>query len=108
MTRKPWTTSEDAMLWAHYPRRGSHWAGWAEILPGRSVSSIANRVQKLGVRMEQPERSAAIDADERTTLGVLAWLNEGLAPSQIDETMGLPEGTARAVATEAWRKDRDQ
>ena len=90
MTRKPgkpWTTSEDAMLWAHYPRRGSHWAGWAEILPGRSVSSIANRVQKLGV---------------------LAWLNEGLAPSQIDETMGLPEGTARAVATEAWRKDRDQ
>lgn len=45
------------MLWAHYPRRGSHWAGWAEILPGRSVSSIANRVQKLGVRMEQPERN---------------------------------------------------
>ena len=95
------------MLRHHYPMRGAHWAGWADVLPGRSVGSIKNRVTKLGLHVERPEPAIVASADDKVARGVLMWLNEGLTPSQIDATMGLPSGTARATASEAWRKDRD-
>ena len=44
-----WTTGEIDALRRLYPEHGPRWDGWAEALPGRSVTSIASKAHLLGV-----------------------------------------------------------
>lgn len=44
-----WTTSEVERLRRLYPEHGPRWGGWHEVLPGRSVRSIASKAHAVGV-----------------------------------------------------------
>ena len=44
---RPWTKEEIAALKEHYPERGPSWAGWSELLDGRTTSAITSMAQKL-------------------------------------------------------------
>ena len=45
-----WAGWEDVEVCEHFPERGPHWDGWAEVLPTRTRRSIENRARTLGVR----------------------------------------------------------
>jgi hypothetical protein len=45
-----WTPDEDAVLTALWPHRSRNWAGWAELLPGRSPAGLISRANVLGLR----------------------------------------------------------
>lgn len=46
---KAWTEREDAYLREHFTKRGPSWEGWATLLPGRTMWSIAKRAKSLGI-----------------------------------------------------------
>ncbi len=45
-----WAGWEDVEVCEHFPERGPHWDGWAEVLPTRTRRSIENRARTLGLR----------------------------------------------------------
>lgn len=117
-TRTAWSEQEDEVLRAHYAERGPSWAGWAEVLQGRSQQSIVNRANRLGLRVTR--RGGAAQARARMSAPgiapsrpvefeaqVLGRMADGMAPSQIDREMHWPSGRAAAIASEAWRRDKE-
>lgn len=94
VTRK-WSTEEDFALRACYRDRGHRWAGWTDLLPGRSYESIRKRALRLGLA-----RNAVVM--ERPAAEVMALMRTGVAPSDIDKTLGLAPGTAHSRIIAAW------
>ena len=44
-----WSEVEDNAVRQFYPRHGSKWAGWSEVLPNRTTRAISARAARLGV-----------------------------------------------------------
>lgn len=114
-----WSTSEDGMLRAHYAERGPSWAGWAEVLQGRTRHAIINHAKKLGLHVTK--RGGAAQARARMEVGgsrpshplefeaaVGRRMADGMTPSQIDREMHWPQGRAASIISEAWRRDKER
>lgn len=100
--RRKWSTEEDSALRSCYRTMGCGWQGWLDLLPGRSYDAIRNRARRLG-----------LSSDTRTSWPrslleneVMALMRRGVAPSGIDEALGLPPGTACECVVSAWAGGR--
>lgn len=107
------------MLRAHYAERGPSWAGWREVLKGRTRHAIISRAKRLGLQVasrkaasmarvrEQVARKAPSQPREFEA-AVGRRMASGMAPSQIDREMHWPEGRAASIISEAWRRDKER
>lgn len=48
-TGRMWSLRELEALREHYPDHGAKWAGWAEVLPGRTEGAIGLKASRLGI-----------------------------------------------------------
>lgn len=103
-----WTLLEDEMVVEYYQERGPRWEGWKDVLPNRTYSSIRDRAKRLGVQKSRYNAVTTIKYMEPDPYedDVFIRLEAGFAPSQIDEVMGWPRGTAAAIAVDKWRRER--
>ncbi len=104
MSKVRWSASEDAAIAEFYPRHGSRWGGWGEVLPGRTITSIAARASRTGVsRRKERGRHRATSEEEL----VSRCMDEGMTPSEIDGSMGWEPGTTSKTLGFIWRRERD-
>ena len=108
MATDRWTLLEDDMIVEHYQERGPEWEGWKDVLPNRTKSSIRSRAKRLGLRRSRFNAVTMVKYMEPDPYenDVFARLEVGFAPSQIDDVMGWPRGTAAAIAVDKWRRER--
>lgn len=68
-----WSEAEDRVLSETYPLHGCDWDGWERVLPGRSVSAIRTRANRLLVRKpRQRGVSWTEDEERRLLVGVIS------------------------------------
>jgi hypothetical protein len=60
-----WTPDEDAVVRDAGTRHGLEWDGWADVLPNRSASAIAQRKVALGVISDRSTRPREPWTDEQ-------------------------------------------
>lgn len=110
---KPWGEFETLALREFYPRHGSQWEGWDDVLPNRTRHAIADKAARLSVR--------AAPKTTRGTLGtsvdtgptppseyektVTRLMERGMSPTQIDTKMHWVRGTTVAILTNRWKGD---
>ena len=107
------------MLRAHYAERGPSWAGWREVLQGRTRHAIISRAKRLGlqvasrkaasmarVREQAPRKAPSQPREFEAAVG--RRMANGMTPSQIDREMHWPEGRAASIISEAWRRDKER
>lgn len=80
--RREWTTGELSALREHYPTHGRQWPGWADVLPGRSRSAIANAAARHGLTRRTPRWTPAQDESLGRILAELAR-RTGHAPAAV-------------------------
>lgn len=80
--RREWTTGELSALREHYPAHGHQWPGWADVLPGRSRSAIANAAARHGLTRRTPRWTPAQDESLGRILAELAR-RTGHAPAAV-------------------------
>lgn len=80
--RREWTTGELSALREHYPAHGRQWPGWADVLPGRSRSAIANTAARHGLTRRTPRWTPAQDESLGRILAELAR-RTGHAPAAV-------------------------
>ena len=121
-----WSDDEIAILRAHYEQRGPSWDGWESLLPDRSKHSIRSCAMRIGVnspqmdcdgvplrekrareRKQRRERERLRPPDPREQ-EVSALMHKGIEPSRIDKLQGWADGTARAVMTKKWLREKEQ
>lgn len=110
-----WSEAEDVMLREHYPVRGPKWAGWAEVLPGRSYTAITTRAHKLGVKgpgkslgragRSQLYAPGTVSTPYEYERCVRDCMADGMAPSQIDRKMHWAEGKAKEILMGTWDRE---
>lgn len=115
-----WSDLEDDAIRQMYPGRGPHWAGWSDVLPGRSPRAIEQRASALGVRRGKRDEAKALPEMLRPAGGdrpramslrdddkaVMRMMRDGMAPSEIDRALHLVPGTAHHVVVGVWNWDR--
>ena len=100
-----WGSDELGILRAYYPGHGSSWAGWGEVLPGRTERAIGHKANAIGLRHES--RGPAPEEPDPVEAVVAAMMADGMTPSGIDGHMHWRAGTARDILVGTWRRDRD-
>lgn len=60
MSRTPWSTTDDDLLYEHYADIGP--SGLATMLPAKSLRAITQRAYKLGIRRKRESLNEAIAA----------------------------------------------
>lgn len=121
-----WSDAEDNAVRQFYPRHGSGWVGWSEVLPTRSPKAISSRAQRLGVppparpKPRNQKRKGVRQADERhrktiivkeadpNEKYVLACMRAGLTPTEIDRKMHWWPRTTMRILTERWARENEQ
>lgn len=110
-----WTKEEDAILKAHFAEHGSSWEGWESLLPDRTDNAIYRHAASMGLTMKSRPRvhksndgmtgRAVIKKSKDPYEGyVLACLERGMTPSEIDASMKWRPGKARLIITERWER----
>lgn len=111
-----WSEVEDNAVRQFYPRHGSKWAGWSEVLPNRTTRAISARAARLGVprvrknpkvdeRHIKSDYTKEQDPNERY---VLACMREGLTHTEIDKKRHWWPGTTIRILTERWARENEQ
>lgn len=120
----PWSDDEFAILKAHWEGHGKDWIGWESLLPGRTPRAIQTKANRLGMvepdgkpkkKQRQPKRKeprtptvippSVPDPYEHY---VMACMEAGLTPRQIDQRMHWRAGTAALILTEKWGRENEQ
>jgi hypothetical protein len=98
------------MLRVYYPRYGPSWAGWDEVLAGRSRDQIRKAASRRHIVFEDKSNPQvevetmglpAVDASECVVSTLLA---HGMTPSEIDKREKWFPGTAEKIAVCAWKR----
>lgn len=106
MYTAPWTEEEDDAIYKHYSKHGALWDGWKVILPLRSQKAIAMRAGRIGVaRKYRSKRSKPMNVTQQVVFG---FLEDGLAPSEIDDLKGWKRGTSHDAIIELWAARKEQ
>lgn len=111
-----WSEVEDNAVRQFYPRHGSKWAGWSEVLPNRTTRAISARAARLGVprvrkNPKVDERHIKFDYTKEQDPNeryVLACMRAGLTPTQIDRKRHWWSGTTIRILTERWARENEQ
>ena len=111
-----WSEVEDNAVRQFYPRHGSKWAGWSEVLPNRTTRAISARAARLGVprvrkNPKVDERNIKFDYTREPDPNeryVLACMREGLTPAEIDKKRHWWSGTTIRILTERWARENEQ
>jgi hypothetical protein len=123
MTSKEWSKEEDNAVRTFYPRHGTMWVGWAEVLPGRTPTAVGARARRLGVHVAQEElvrmRRVAFDKGRKVgrhykTSTAKAYdpkdalvdrlMRNGMTPTQIDGRMHWWPGTTTRMLRDRWER----
>lgn len=75
--RGHWKPSEVAVLQRHYATKWLVWAGWDELLPGRTRSAISSKASALGLRYESDAVSVEYVQLDASTCGECVHYREG-------------------------------
>ena len=118
-----WSEAEDRAVAVYYPRHGTGWEGWAEVLPNRTKRAIAARAARIGVaivrgprrpRAYKPKAADPRHKSKRIRLEpdpyegtVIDYMAQGMTPSEIDACMGWHTGTTRLILTNRWERESD-
>ena len=114
-----WGEDELRILRGLYPRHGIHWEGWESVLPGRTIDAIKNKALQL--RMEEPHpkanggrkmrRAGARERERKEVVlpdpmevYVLKRLADGCTLKEIDAEKHWPEGRAKMILNERWKR----
>ena len=81
-TARLWSEEEVRLLREHYPDHGAKWAGWAEVLPGRTEGAIGNAAVRRGLTRRTPRWTPAQDESLGRILAELAR-RTGRAPTAV-------------------------
>lgn len=118
-----WTDEQDQLLRDNYAEHGRAWDGWAVLLPNRTNRAIAARAQRMGLASKRPKRADSQRqkrphaADNRHRDRAIVWepdpyeehvlacMQAGMLPSEIDESMLWYRGTTRLILTNRWERD---
>lgn len=122
-----WSEVEDNAVRQFYPRHGSKWAGWSEVLPNRTTRAISARAARLGVppppkqepkypRRERKEpqgderhhKVSIVRIPDPNEKYVLACMKAGLTPTEIDRKRHWWSGTTIRILTERWARENEQ
>ena len=111
-----WSEVEDNAVRQFYPRHGSKWAGWSEVLPNRTTRAISAQAARLGVprvrkNPKVDERHIKFDYTKEQDPNeryVLACMRAGLTPTQIDRKRHWWSGTTIRILTERWARENEQ
>lgn len=119
-----WTDAQDQILRDNYPKHGGRWDGWATLLPNRTNRAIGARAQRIGLvrqrpqRKQRPKRPRAADEHHRDKEivqepdphedYVLACMDAGMTPTEIDRRMHWFSGTTRLILTNRWEREVDE
>lgn len=111
-----WSEVEDNAVRQFYPRHGSKWAGWSEVLPNRTTRAISARAARLGVprvrkNPKVDERHIKFDYTKEQDPNeryVLACMREGLTLTEIDKKRHWRSGTTIRILTERWARENEQ
>lgn len=122
-----WSEVEDNAVREFYAKYGRRWVGWSEVLPTRTLRAISARATRLGVKRptrREPKRKARErdrpKGDERHyNVGaarepdpyegyVMACMESGLTPTQIDQRMHWRTGTTVLILTERWERENEE
>lgn len=123
--RKPWSEAEDRALKEFYPRHGTDWVGWDEVLPERSERAIECRAYRFGLMKPRkpsgPRKYKPREKANGSHYGarvqrtpdpyegyVMECMAEGLTPTEIDAVKRWPRGTARMILSEMWLRDKEK
>lgn len=101
-----WTEDEDEFIRLNYPLNGPYWDGWDKVLLGRSPKAISMRAMRLGVARKhrrKPRRPMTVVQQI-----VVGFMEDGLAPSEIDSVKGWKAGTAHDAMVSLWASQREQ
>ncbi|MBQ9006737.1 MAG: hypothetical protein IJ092_10255 [Atopobiaceae bacterium] len=98
-----WSDAEDDAVREFYPRHGGSWAGWAEVLPGRTKAAIRVRAGRIGVTTTEAKGVARPRRDPYDT-AVTRGMSEGRTPAEIDAERHWTPGTAKRVLMGMWAK----
>lgn len=79
MNGREWTDGELASLVKHYREHGPSWEGWADVLPGRSTSSIAVKASAMGLTKRKARRWT--EGEERALLAMIVGASRELGRS---------------------------
>lgn len=114
-----WTEAEDNALRVYYPRHGTDWDGWAEVLPGRTRKAIGGRAARIGVTVKRakpiPKPKRKVEVHQQRSVGpsgydkhVRRCMEQGMSPSQIDSMMGWWPGKAVRILTTMWDREAER
>jgi hypothetical protein len=130
VVRKKWSDSEDRALRVFYPKHGPSWVGWPEVLNGRTKNSIKERARILGLRAPVPPRKERPEKPNKPKRKpahkegmhyekvevpytpdpyedyVIACMEAGMTPAQIDEKMKWYVGTTTKILTRRWEHEQ--
>lgn len=112
-----WTKEDVALLELYYPEHGPSWDGWTELLPNRSVNAITSMARSFGIRKATKKPKPSPDLAHRVVRfelrpdpyerEVVAMMEAGLTPTQIDQRKHWFRGTARLIMSNRWKRERD-
>lgn len=111
-----WSEVEDNAVRQFYPRHGSKWAGWSEVLPNRTTRAISARAARLGVPRRERKEPQGDERHRKVSMEripdpnekyVLACMRAGLTPTQIDRKRHWWSGTTIRILTERWAREND-
>lgn len=97
---KRWTKEEIATLRKYYPDHAAKWAGWAELLPGRTAQAIQIRASIQGIRRAVSPR--AWEAWSIREDAIVAEHYPERGPSWAGWADVLPERTKNAIRGRAY------
>lgn len=119
-----WTDAQDQLLRDNYLKHGGRWDGWDALLPNRTHRAIDARARRIGLVRQRPrseprkKRVPAADErhrDKEITMEpdpyeeyVMACMEDGMAPSEIDRRMHWYNGTTRLILTNRWEREDGQ
>lgn len=111
---REWGEAQDNALKEFWPRHGSQWDGWDEVLPTRSTGEIAKRAAELGL-VADGEKAPTIKRKAKTTLVpdpyegyVLRCMHQGMTPTEIDRSKRWLPGTARLIMSNRWLREKER
>lgn len=117
-----WSDAEDNAIRQFYPRHGTKWEGWAEVLPTRTKRAIGARATRLGVKVMRnhvgSRKRKKPTGDERhynTVITrepdpyegyVLDCMSKGMTPSEIDRSKHWWPSTTIRILREIWEREK--
>lgn len=122
-TEDRWTDEQDQLLRENYLEHGGRWDGWDALLPNRTHRAISARAHRIGLVRQRPEKAgrqrqkrppaaderhrdkAIVQEPDPHEEYVMACMQAGMLPSEIDKSMRWYRGTTRLILTNRWERD---